>query len=198
MNYNYIKKSAEEYFVKGDYNNALVNYGIILKDNPEDKEAKICALLCDLAEENEFEAHAIFDYYFIAKKDNDKEVEERVEKLIVTAGDNMNQISELLSSLSGDSSDYLDGISYEEFDKIVNEDGDFRKSFENIVYSTKVIITNKYEMYQFLNTLIKNRFYSTAVSYIESANAVFKNDKKLVDLIDKIRKLREIEAKIKS
>jgi tetratricopeptide (TPR) repeat protein len=196
MNYQKIKKQAEEFFAQGNYELALNKYGLILKDNPEDKEIKICVLLCDLATENEFEAHALFDYYFIVKENGDTNIEQSIERMIASTNKE-NQISEFLTSLNIDAYNYLDGISYDEFEKIIAKEKDFKKSFENIVYSTKIIITNRYEMYKFLNTLIKNRFYNTAIDYIESANMVFKNDKKLVELTDKIRKLKKIEIKDK-
>jgi tetratricopeptide (TPR) repeat protein len=196
MNYQKIKKQAEEFFAQGNYELALNKYGLILKDNPEDKEIKICVLLCDLATENEFEAHALFDYYFIVKENGDTNIEQSIERMIASTNKE-NQISEFLTSLNIDAYNYLDGISYDEFEKIIAKEKDFKKSFENIVYSTKIIITNRYEMYKFLNTLIKNKFYNTAIDYIESANMVFKNDKKLVELTDKIRKLKKIEIKDK-
>ncbi|MEY4504797.1 MAG: hypothetical protein RL154_1093, partial [Pseudomonadota bacterium] len=61
---------AESAFLGRDYGKALFHYSIALQHDPLSEDAKVGTLLCDLADEMEMEAYALFDYYIIAKRDN--------------------------------------------------------------------------------------------------------------------------------
>ena len=58
-----ILERAENHFYRGDYDEAMRMYGILLKDFPDLQEARIGAILSDIAYENDEEAQALFEYY---------------------------------------------------------------------------------------------------------------------------------------
>jgi hypothetical protein len=82
---------------------------------------------------------------------------------------------------------------YSEFKEIVEEDGDFRRIFENIMFSTRVIITEKDDFVDFLDKLMENNYHEMALSYLEGALAVHPNDEKLRKLLRRLAKGKTVE-----
>jgi len=75
-----------------------------------------------------------------------------------------------------------DAISYEDFKRAVYKDGSFKKVFENIMFSTKVMISNKDDFLEFLGNLIKNDFIDMSMNYLESAAVMFGGDEGIEQL----------------
>jgi hypothetical protein len=69
----------------------------------------------------------------------------------------------------------------------------FRETFENIMFSTKVIITQKEDFIDFLDNLIDHDFAEMALSYLENALSVYPSDKLLRKLLKKLAKRDKIE-----
>ena len=63
----------------------------------------------------------------------------------------MDEILKILESrlASDEYFEEQDAISYEDFKKAVYKDGSFKKVFENIMFSTKVMISNKDDFLEF-------------------------------------------------
>jgi len=51
---------------------------------------------------------------------------------------------------------------------LIEEKGDFRVAFENIMFSTKVIITNKDDFIDFIKRLISADYQDIALKYLDS------------------------------
>jgi uncharacterized protein YllA (UPF0747 family) len=66
----------------------------------------------------------------------------------------------------------------------VDENGDFKQTFENIMFSTRVIITAKADFIDFLDQLLHNGFKEMGLSYLESALKTYPNDDKLSKLLE--------------
>jgi hypothetical protein len=82
---------------------------------------------------------------------------------------------------------------YSEFKEIVDDDGDFRRIFENIMFSTRVIITEKEDFVDFLDKLMENNYQEMAMSYLEGALAIHPNDKQLRKLLRRLAKGKIVE-----
>ena len=182
-----ILQRAENHFYRGDYEEAMRVYGILLKDFPELKEARIGAILSDIAHENDQEAQALFEYYQVLKEEKNEDAERIIEEMIGSLDDAMEKISDLLDGSLFETEESVNGISYGDFKELVELRGSFRRAFEDIMFSTRVVITEKSELLDFLQQLVDNGFNEMAMRYIEGAAIAYPGEEKIQDLIDKIK-----------
>lgn len=163
------KELANNCFFKQEYKKALFNYALALKENPDDKEARIGALLADLAADQEDEAVALFEYYETTKGLNKDNADELLEKLINGVDTGGDYIFELLDSLEEYIITLEDGIEYQDFLLLAQSKQSFKKALEDIMFSTKIIIHKKEDFIDFVNLLIENDYRDLALNYIENA-----------------------------
>lgn len=181
INQDLLLQRAEHEFLRGDYMNALRSYGLILKDYPTLDEAKIGVYLSDLGSESEEEAQALFDYYQLIKTERDNAVD-IIDGLIENLDSSKQQIQELLLDPVQEQVEYSDGIRYGDFLQLVESRGSFKKTFEDIMFSTKVVITNKDEFIDFVTRLSKEGFGEMALGYLDASSQLFGNDQEILAL----------------
>ena len=63
----WIKKGIGHFYAK-NFSEALKDFSFALNAEPTSKEARIGALLCDMAVDNEAQAVALFEYYLLTYK----------------------------------------------------------------------------------------------------------------------------------
>jgi hypothetical protein len=181
INQDLLLERAEHEFLKGDYTNALRSYGLILRDYPTLDEAKIGVYLSDLGVESEEEAQALFDYYQLIKTEKDNAVD-IIDGLIENLDSSKQMIQELLVDPVEEQVEYGDGIRYSDFLDLVKSRGSFKKTFEDIMFSTKVVITNKDEFIDFVTQLSTEGFDEMALGYLDASNHLFGNDQDVLAL----------------
>lgn len=181
---NKLFKEANRAFLNGEYKRAIFYYSLILKKDPDNKEAKIGILLSDLATEESEEATVLYDYYYSLKNEKDKDAEKIIEEIINSHDLTMDQISKFLND---EPVEYEEGISYNDFKRHIEYRGNFKRAFEDIMFSTKVIIDDKKDFLDFLEDLIENGFEEMAINYLEDATALYPADMKIKELFEKIR-----------
>ena len=181
VNQELLLERAEHAFLKGDYAKALRSYGLILKDYPTLDEAKIGVYLSDLGVESEDEAQALFDYYQLIKTEQEDAVE-IIDGIIENLDTSKEQIQKLLLDPVKEQVEYGDGISYSDFLKLVESRGSFKKTFEDIMFSTKVVITNKDEFIDFVTQLSNEGFDEMALGYLDASSHLFGNDQEVLAL----------------
>ncbi len=181
INQELLLQRAENEFLKGDYTNALRSYGLILKDYPTLDEAKIGVYLSDLGIESQEEAQALFDYYQVIKNDKDNAVD-IIDGIIENLDTSKKQIQELLVDPVEEQVEYGDGIRYSDFLQLVESRGSFKKTFEDIMFSTKVVITNKDEFIDFVMQLSNEGFDEMALGYLDASSSLFGNDQDILAL----------------
>ena len=181
INQELLLERAEREFLKGDYNNALRSYGLILKDYPALDEAKIGVFLSDLGVESEEEAQALFDYYQVIKDEQENAVD-IIDGMIDNLDSSRKQIQELLLDPVEEQVEYSDGIRYSDFLALVESRGSFKKTFEDIMFSTKVVITNKDEFIDFVKQLSSEGFDEMALGYLDASTHLFGNDQDVLAL----------------
>jgi len=184
-----ILERAENYFYSGEYDEAMRIYGLLLKDFPDLQEARIGAILSDIANENDEEAQAPFEYYQVLKNENNENAEKIIEEMIVSLDDALEKISTLLDGTLLGKDEYVNGINYEDFKELVKQRGSFRRAFEDIMFSTRVVITDKNDLLDFLQQLVNNGFNDMAMRYIEGAAIAYPGEEKIQDLIKKMKDL---------
>ena len=184
-----ILERAENYFYSGNYEEAMRMYGILLKDFPDLQEARIGAILSDIANENDEEAQALFEYYQVLKNEDNENAEKIIEEMIVSLDDALEKISSLLDGTLLGKDEYVNGINYNDFKELVRQRGSFRRAFEDIMFSTRVVITEKNDLLDFLQQLVNNGFNEMAMRYIEGVAIAYPGEEKIQDLIKKMKDL---------
>lgn len=176
---------AEEQFTLGKYENALTTYGLLLKEYPTHSDAQIGVFLCDIGMESGEEAQALFDYYQIIKNEQEDAGEVMV-NLLSTLDTSKDRVNELLN-LDVDRIEYKDGIGYKEFLQFIDERGDFKRAFEDVMFSTRVILKNKEEYIEFINALIEKGQNELAIQFLDSLGNSFGKDQDIYALYHKVK-----------
>ncbi len=176
-------QAAFESFMKKDFHSALSYFEKMLRIDPSDKRAQLGVILCDLAKEDEEEASALFDFYVILKEEKEREPEERVIQMVQSLDNAQESLNDLLSH---ENIFLQEGISYKDFKSIVDQRGGFKRAFEDIMYSTKVIITQKSDFFDFIENLIEHGFTDMVYSYLEDASKLYPADEKLQEFVEKL------------
>jgi tetratricopeptide (TPR) repeat protein len=183
-----ILERANHNFSNSEYDQALVNYALVLKDYPNSKEAYNGAILAEMAMSGEAGAEALFDYYLVLRKDDAEHADIIMSEILESMDGSLDHLSELFREPLKERLAYEDGILYEDFSELIKSDGNFKETFENIMFSTRVIITEKEDFVDFLSRLIDNNFNEMALSYLEGALGVYPNDPSLRILLRKLAK----------
>ncbi len=186
-------KQANDLFLAGQYSEALRDYSLVLKDYPDSKEAYNGAILSDMAMSGESAGEALFDYYTILRSEDTETADTVISEILQTMDGTLDQLAGLFQETMKSRLDYEDGIMYTEFKELVENDSDFNRIFENIMFSTRVIITEKEDFVDFLDNLIDHGYQEMALSYLESALGVYPNDRQLRNLLRRLAKGKNIE-----
>lgn len=185
-NQDLLLQRAEHEFLKGDYANALRSYGLILKDYPTLDEARVGVVLSDLGSDSEEEAQALFDYYQMIKSEKENAVD-IIDGLIENLDSTKHKLQELLVTPWEEEVEYSDGIRYSDFLALVESRGSFKKTFEDIMFSTKVVITDKEEFIDFVRKLADEGFDEMALGYLDASVNLFGNDQDILALYHVVR-----------
>ncbi len=184
VNINRLLTRAEEQFSLGEYESALTTYGLLLREYPTHGDAKIGAFLCDIGMESGEEAQALYDYYQIIKKEQE-DAGEVMTNLISTLDSTKDQIGQLLSPVD-DKVDYQDGIGYKDFLTFVENRGNFNRAFEDVMFSTKVILKGKDEYIDFITQLINRGQHDLAEQFLDSMSSTFGKSQDIYELYYKL------------
>lgn len=185
--------NAKDSFSKAEFESALKQFAKVLQNYPNSKEAYNGVILSEMAMSGEGGAEALFDYYEILKEEDKEKADAIMSELLTNMDGTIDTLNEIFSEPLGDRLEYEDGILYQDFKNIVEEGSSFRETFENIMFSTRVIITKKEDFIDFLNSLIENDFNKMAINYLESALTAYPTDEKLRKLLKKLSKGKIIE-----
>ncbi|HHD79480.1 MAG TPA: hypothetical protein ENK98_07620 [Epsilonproteobacteria bacterium] len=177
---------AENEFLQGNFKKALRSYGLILKDHPTLDEAKVGVYLSDLGSDSQDEAQALFDYYQIIKDEKENAVD-IIDGLLDSLDTTKQNLQELLLDPVEEEVEYGDGIRYSDFLKLVESRESFKKAFEDIMFSTKVVITDKDEFIDFVTKLAEEGFDEMALGYLNATSHLFGNDQDVLALYNVVR-----------
>jgi hypothetical protein len=142
-------------------------------------EAKIGVYLSDLGIESEEEAQALFDYYQMIKSEKENAVD-IIDGLIDSLDSSKHQLQELLVNPMQEQIEYGDGIRYSDFLLLIENRGSFKKAFEDIMFSTKVVITDKDEFIDFVTQLAIEGFDEMALNYLDATSSLFGDDQDIL------------------
>jgi len=183
-----ILTQAKDSFSKADFKNALEQFAQVLQNYPNSKEAYNGVILSEMAMSGEGGAEALFDYYEILKEDDREQADFIMEEILQNMDGSLEKLSEVFAEPLRDRLELEDGILYQDFKAIIHEGDSFKETFENIMFSTRVIITKKEDFIDFLDNLIDNDFQEMALTYLENALSVYPSDELLRKLLKKLAK----------
>jgi tetratricopeptide (TPR) repeat protein len=185
-----ILDQAKESFSKEDYKVALEKFAEVLQNFPNSKEAYNGVILSEMALSGEGGAEALFDYYEILKEEDKEEADAIMSEILQNMDGTLEELGQVFAQPLRERLEYEDGILYSDFQKLLENGADFKEMFENIMFSTRVIITERDDFLDFLDRLIENGFADMALSYLENALSVYPSDKLLQKLLKKLAKTK--------
>jgi hypothetical protein len=186
MNITKLLKKAESEFLSKNYQKALIEYSLVLQKDTKNPDAKVGVYLCDVGLENSEEAQALFEYYYAIKEESQDPLGV-IEALIDSLSATQAKLQELLSDPIKEQLEYGDGIRYEDFMRLVKDRGSFKQAFEDIMFSTKVVITDKEEFIDFVKSLAQEGFDDMALSYLDATSGLFGNDQEVLELYNVLK-----------
>lgn len=180
--------TANDKFLQRKYDEALRIFAKVLDEDPQSKAAYNGAIISEMALSGENGAEALFDYYHILRLEDEEKADNIIKEILETMQDSIEDVANFLEEHVPQRVTIEDGIEYSDFRRLLDEGADFKETFENIMFSTKVLITEKSDFIDFLNRLIENNFKEMAMRYIESAMNHYPNDVTLQKLLKSIIK----------
>jgi tetratricopeptide (TPR) repeat protein len=180
MNIKDLLNSAEKLFLNKEYAGALRFYSMILSYEPDNTDAYVGALLSDLGLEYYDEAQVLY-YYYESKKETSQNPRVMIEQLVDSFTSQMNQYSDIYELIDADM-EFDDGIEYEDFLNLIEQKDNFKEAFEDAIFSTKVIISKKWQFIDFIKKLTENGYYSVALDYLEAHAPMYDNDQDILTL----------------
>jgi len=188
-----ILSQAKDSFTKAEFKTALEKFAIVLQNYPNSKEAYNGVILSEMAMSGESGAEALFDYYEILKDEDKESADSIMEEILQNLNGSLDKLSEVFAEPLRDRLELEDGILYQDFKDILEGGADFKETFENIMFSTRVIITEKEDFLDFLERLIEHDFAEMALTYLENALSIYPSDKLLHKLLKKLSKGEFVE-----
>ncbi|MDY0124269.1 hypothetical protein [Sulfurimonas sp.] len=188
-----ILSQAKDSFSKSDYKNALDKFAAVLQNFPNSKEAYNGVILAEMALSGEGGAEALFDYYEILKEEDKEQADIIMSDILQNMDGSMEKLSEVFAQPIRDRIEFEDGILYKDFKALIDSGESFKETFENIMFSTRVIITQKEDFVDFLDNLIEHGFAEMALTYLENALSVYPSDALLRKLLKKLAKGKKVE-----
>jgi len=183
-----ILTQAKDSFSKSKFEEAMNQFGLVLQSYPNSKEAYNGVILSEMAMSGESGAEALFDYYEILKDEDQESADTIMGDILQSMDGSLEKLSQVFAQPLRDRLEFEDGILYEDFKAIVKSGESFKETFENIMFSTRVIITQKEDFVDFLDNLIDHGFAEMALTYIENALSVYPSDELLRKLLKKLSK----------
>ena len=184
---------AKDSFSKAEFKNALEKFATVLQNYPNSKEAFNGVILSEMAMSGEGGAEALFDYYEILKEDDQESADKIMSDILQSMDGSIEKLSEVFSDPIRQRLEVEDGILYSDFIQLIDDGSNFKETFENIMFSTRVIITQKDDFIDFLDRLIEHDFAEMALTYLENALSIYPSDKLLRKLLKKIAQGKTIE-----
>lgn len=182
-----IKKGFKA-FSNAEYKIALGLFSDALFLDKDDLGAKIGLLLSDMATDFPNEAHGFFQLYETMTNTQPRaaklKIQHQVLDLIHSFDNNLNKMCNILQDEDNAQAENIDGILYRDFKKMCQEKN-FKEIFENLMFSTKIIFTNKNDFCDFLDLLVENNFYEMSINYIENMPTIAMYDKKINQILKK-------------
>ena len=183
-----VLEQAHTFFSQKEYDKALFLYSQVTSLYPTNIEYQLYCIFCDVSYENEEKAQNLFEYFSVSKDLNFDDAVKFVQETLDTYDNGNDKMVHLLKDISNNSVESLNAIEYKDFMELVDDRGSFKEAYQDIMFSTKVAISSKDDLVDFIDKLIENNFNDTAYTYLDGFNEFFSYDKDLINLYEKLGK----------
>lgn len=154
--------------------------------NPNNLEARIGILLCDIALTNKQKAIGLLEFYFaLLAEEEPKDAQRRILEIIESIDQKDSQENEIFFSSSHQKTEGLSCISYEDFKNFIFKKPNFKEAFEDFSLSTKIVFSRKEELYEFLNLLIEKGYANLSLQYAENIGENIGFDMQINEILQK-------------
>ena len=172
MNY---KKQGLKAFSHGEFELAKLYFSLAYEQKGGE-ELLFLIELCQTAQLDRDEATMLFEFYRL-KPQND----------LCELFKILNSINEKIAHEADvEPGEEIPVIAYADFMRAVGQKG-FKDAFESIIFSSKIAISGRSEMIEFLENLIENGYYEMGLNYVESSAAAYAGDQRFEALMQKIK-----------
>ena len=178
MDINEILLSAEKLFINKEYANALKFYSHALSKDPKNTDALVGVILSDFGTNFREDAQVLYYYYQTQKEvfTNPVEAIEQLANSLIQ--NNRTDVYDLID----EDINLNDGIEYEDFVNIIESKENFQEAFEDAIFSTRVVISKKWQFIDFIKRLAENGYYSVALDYLETHSPMYGKDQDILTL----------------
>jgi len=169
------KKLGLKAFSRGEFELAKLYFSLAYEKSGEE-EILFLLELCQTAMADREEALMLFDFYNLSPKTQTAELFKI-----------LNSINEKIArEADAEPGEEIPVIAYADFMRAVGQKG-FKDAFESIIFSSKIAISGRSEMIEFLENLIENGYYEMGLNYVESSAAAYAGDQRFEALMQKIK-----------
>ncbi|RDU60776.1 hypothetical protein [Helicobacter marmotae] len=181
-------KKAFALFTHRRYKEAFELFGHNLGLDADNTESLIGLLLSDIAQDFEEQALNLYEYYqvLLSQEVSKQKAREQILKTIENLDKNTNNVLALLRDIEHLRAECIEGILYQDFKRIAQERQNFKQTFEDLMFSTKIVFTHKNEFYEFLSELIDNDYQDLSLEYIETLKKGIAYDSEIEKILQKV------------
>ncbi len=167
-------RSAISLLRKGDFDGALIYLSLSYENSTGDKELILSLIeLCDSAKSAPKDAIELINIYLQSS------ISVRAVREVISMLDA--PMAEFSARIDGE-----DAISYKDFCKIEREQS-FKKAFEAIIFSTRIIISEPSELVGLVLKLLETGFTQIGLNYLEAAAPLFSGNQEVENLLNRLR-----------
>lgn len=176
LSYKSLRSRAIRQIKKREFALAVALFSLAYEQN-QSEEILAFIDFCSLAIDNPDEAADIFGLYFSDEKEDQSE---NLREMIQILRGEFDELAQKTQSQNA--------ILYGEFKALVAQNGDFKKVFQSVIYSTKIIISSKDDLVDFIGDLVENGYDELGMNYLENLGEFVEGDEKLLKIAGKIRR----------
>ena len=164
LNFKILRQKGISLFRKKLYDQAKIAFCLAYEQNPNNELLSFIEL-CTLAKHDQNGVSGLFELYCA-------NISKNQEKNLTLIIDILQKTTYAQSAQSSQDS----SISYEDFCDIVRANGDFGSTFQRVIHSTRIVISNKKSLVDFISRLIDSGFTDLAIHYMETTHTYLTNE----------------------
>lgn len=158
-----------ELLAQGKINQAMQILSTEFNHNPQNTEAKMGILLCDIATTQKSKALGLLEFYYALCFEEDKpQAQKKLFEIIQSLDTQENNEVDHMQQKLLENSEALSCITYEDFKNFIFTKPSFKEAFEDFSLSTKIVFSDKSELCDFLNLLIDNGYANLSLEYAQN------------------------------